>query len=422
MTGALGIDGNRVENGIRHLGGEEPAPDELIELILIGGQALPHPLRLQLHMGGADGFVGILSAGLGFEYMVAAVVVVLAVAGTDKVGGCVHGFVGKPQRIGTHIGDEARGALAGDFHAFIELLGHHHGLLGGEAQLPGGLLLQGGGGKGRGGGTLLFRLLHVGDGKLLPGDIGDDSVCLFLIFQLPLFGTAVVVSHKGAGLAHPVEGYVQGPVLFRLEGPDLVLPVHNQSGGHGLNTARGQTPPHLLPQQRGQFVANDSVQNPACLLGIHQTIVNISGMLDRILHYLFRNFIKGHPLGLVVGQIQKLLQVPGNGFALPVRVGCEVDGVSLGGIGLEFFNERLLAPDGDILGSEIMLDVHAHFALGQVPQVAHAGLDGVAGAKILPDGLCLGGRLHDHKIVRLTHILIILRFIALSIFAFQADA
>ena len=86
------------------------------------------------------------------------------------------------------------------------------------------------------------------------------------------------------------------------------------------------------------------------------------------------------------------------------------------------FNERLLAPDGDILGSEIMLDVHAHFALGQVPQVAHAGLDGVAGAKILPDGLCLGGRLHDHKIVRLTHILIILRFIALSIFAFQADA
>ena len=114
-------------------------------------------------------------------------------------------------------------------------------------------------------------------------------------------------------------------------------------------------------------------------------------MLDRILHYLFRNFVKGHPLGLAVRQIQKLLQVPGNRLALPIRVGCEVDGFRLGGIRLQFLNQTLLAPHRNILGREIMLDIHAHFALGQIPQVAHTGLDGVAGAKILPDGFCFGG-------------------------------
>ena len=141
VSGAFTVDGNRVKHGVCHLGGKEAAPDELIQLILVGGQAPLHPFRLQLHMGGADGFVGILRPGPGLEDVVTAVIIVLPVAVANKVGGSVHGFVGQSQRVGTHIGDEARGALAGDFHAFVELLGHHHGLLGGEAQLPGGLLL-----------------------------------------------------------------------------------------------------------------------------------------------------------------------------------------------------------------------------------------------------------------------------------------
>ena len=143
-------------------------------------------------------------------------------------------------------------------------------------------------------------------------------------------------------------------------------------------------------------------------------------MLDRILHYLFRNLIEGHPLGFAVGQSQKLLQVPGNGLALPIRVGCEIDGVRLGGFRLQLLDEGFLAPHRNILGGKIMLDIHAHFALGQVPQVAHAGLDGVAGAEVLSDGLCFGGGLHDHKIVGLTHILKILRFVTLKKFAFPA--
>ena len=114
-------------------------------------------------------------------------------------------------------------------------------------------------------------------------------------------------------------------------------------------------------------------------------------MLDRILHYLFRNFIESHPLSLFIGQVQKFLQVPGNGFPLTVRVGCEVDGIRLGGFRFQLLDEGFLAPDRNILGSKIMLDVHAHFALGQVPQMAHAGLDGIAGAKVLADGFCFGG-------------------------------
>ena len=411
MSGALGVDGHGVKNGVCHLGGQEPAPDQLIKLILVGVQAALHPLRLQLHMGWTNGLVGVLGTGLGLELMMSAVIILASVPAADKIRSGIHGFLGKPQRIGTHIGDQACGALSGDLHAFIELLGHHHGLLGGEAQLPGGLLLQSRSSKGRGGGTLLLRLLHVGDGEFLPGNVPDDTIGLLFVFQLPLFGAAVVMGHKGAGLAHPVQGHVQRPVLLGLEGTDLVLPIHHHPGSHGLDTTGGQPPAYLLPQQRRQLIANDSVQNAAGLLGVHQIIVNVPGMLDRILHYLLRNFVKRDPLSLPVRQIQKLLQMPGNGLSLPVRVGRQVHGVRLGGVRLQLLDESFLAPDGDILGGEIVLQVYAHFALGQIPQVSHTGLDGISGTQIPSDGLCFRGGLHDHKIVRLSHMIKILRFV-----------
>ena len=83
------------------------------------------------------------------------------------------------------------------------------------------------------------------------------------------------------------------------------------------------------------------------------------------------------PVGFLIGKAQKLLQVPGNGLSLPVRVRCKIDRIRIGCGGFQFLDKGFLSPDGDILGRKVVLQVHAHFAFGQVPQMAHAGLYGV---------------------------------------------
>ena len=74
-------------------------------------------------------------------------------------------------------------------YAFVQLLGDHHGLFRREAQLPGRLLLQGGGGEGRGGIALLLRFFDVGNVEFLPVDVADHGKGISLVFQLPLLSS-----------------------------------------------------------------------------------------------------------------------------------------------------------------------------------------------------------------------------------------
>ncbi len=67
MTAALGIDGHRIIYGICHLCGQKTAPDELVEPVLLLAQGGLNLLRVQLHMGGTDGLVGVLGPRLGFK-------------------------------------------------------------------------------------------------------------------------------------------------------------------------------------------------------------------------------------------------------------------------------------------------------------------------------------------------------------------
>ena len=73
-------------------------------------------------------------------------------------------------------------------------------------------------------------------------------------------------------------------------------------------------------------------------------------------------------------QLQQLLQVPGDGLPLPVRVGGEVDGVAALCRVLELMHQGLLTLDLDIVWLKIVLDVHTQRALGKIAQMAHAGL------------------------------------------------
>ena len=227
------------------------------------------------------------------------------------------------------------------------------------------------------------------------------QILLFLALAVKAGGKAAVV---------PVQNRVQQPVFLALEGLDLLLPVHHHPGGHGLDAPGGEALFHLPPQQRRELIAHDAVQDAPRLLGVHQILVDPAGMLDALGDDFLGDFVEGDALGLFLGQIQQFLEVPGDGLALAVRVGREIDGLgALGGL-FQFVNELRLIAHGDILGLEAVFDVHAHLALGQIPQVAHGGRDLIVPTQIFFNGLRLGRRLHDHKILCSCHAYCILTF------------
>ena len=409
MPGTFGINGNGIIDRIGHLGSQEPAPDQLIEPVLLLGQAVPDPFGVQLHMGGPDGFVGILGPGFGLEHMEFSVVISLAIALTDKGSGICHGLVGKPQRVGTHIGNETQGALPCHVYALIQLLGDGHGALGSHVQLPGCLLLQGRGGKGRRGRAAFFAALNTDHRKGLSGDIINDLLYLQFVFQLPLFGFTKIPGSEGTGFAQQLQQHIQSPILPGLEGPDLIFPVHHQTGSHGLNTAGAEAPTHLLPEQGGQLIAHNPVQHTPGLLGIHQVIVNISGMCNGFPHHPLGNLVEGNTAGSAVIQTQQFLQMPGDGFALPVRVRCQIHGVGLGRRFFQLGNNIFFPFDGNIFRFKLRLQVHTQGALGQIPQMAHTGLHHILGAQVFTNGLRLGGRLHNYKKGLFSHVFLHIR-------------
>ena len=188
---------------------------------------------------------------------------------------------------------------------------------------------------------------------------------------------------------------VQGPVFLGHEIGDLLLPVRHQAHGHGLDPSGGEAPADLFPQQRGQLIAHDAVQDTPGLLGVHQVLVNVPGLPDALGDHLAGDLVEGDPEGPVLRQVQQLLQMPADGLSLPVRVGGQIHGVAFLGRLLQVPDDVLLALDGPVIGLKIVFHVHAQLAFGQVPQMSHTGLHLIRRAQVLADGLGLGRGLHD---------------------------
>ena len=129
-------------------------------------------------------------------------------------------------------------------------------------------------------------------------------------------------------------------------------------------------------------------------------------MLESLLHGALRDLVEGHAadaVGLVafllllfllalVSVAQFLGQVPGDGFAFAVRVRRQIDVVRGQGQLLQLGENFLLAGNDDVFRLEIVVDIDAQRALGQVFHVAKRCFDNEAFAQILLNGLRLGGR------------------------------
>ena len=382
-----------------HLAGHKAAPDHPVELGGIAADALVHLVRGQPRHRGTDGFVGILRGGraLGLPGALVGADILFAVSVRNILLCSGDRLIGDAQAVGTHIGDQTHGAVARDVHAFVQGLGGTHGTGSRKAQTAGGLLLQGTGDKGRGGllGPLAF--FQFAHGILGTLQTLFDGTGLCLVFGQQLFAGAVGGQAGGKALVAGAQRGIHVPVFLGLEVLDLLLAVIDQPHRHALDTARRQAPAHLPPQEGAELIAHQTVEDAASLLGVEQVLINGTGIGHALLHALFGDLVKGHAVGLVGVQPQDIGQMPADGFALTVRVGCQQNAVGLLGFCLELLDELGFIFDIDVLGGVVMFHVDAQLGLRQVPDMAHAGRDLVILAQIFANGLRLCRRLHDYQ-------------------------
>ena len=399
MSAGRDLNAHAVIDGICHLAGEKTAPDQAIEPILLPGEIALDLLRCQLNVGRSDRFVRVLCALFRLKAARGGRIVVLTVAAENECPGSSQCFFAQAKRVGTHIGNETDRALAADVNALIKLLGDRHGAARRHVKLARSLLLQRGGRERRRGRTLLVRAFDALDGKDLVADLRHNIFHLLRRGRLFLFSVCAVVMGKELSLGGRIEQLcIQCPVFLRCECLDFLFTLVDHARGNRLHAPGAQAAPDFLPQKRAELIADNAVENAACLLRVNKVLVDGTRLLNALRDDLLCDLIKGHASGLFVSKTQKCLQMPGDCLALAVRVRCKIDNITFFRFLFQLLDQLALVTDRLIDRLEIVLDVHADLAFGQVTQVSHAGLDHIFLAQISLNGFRLCRRFHDHQV------------------------
>ena len=396
VAAALDVGLGDVEHRGQHLGGDEAVPDQLVELQLVALQVGGGALGREIEGGGPDRLVGVLGALLravevGFRRERA-----LAVGLGDHRPHLVEGLLRHPRRVGAHVGDQAHRAAVADLPSFVEPLGEGHGALDREAEPARRLLLQAAGDEGRPGALLRLLALDPGDPETAPLEVGDDAARLLAIVYLGLL--AVDLGQPGVErrrLAGREVGADQ-PVLLGLEGVDLGLPVADHLQRHRLHAAGGEALLDLLPQQRRQLEAHQPVEDPPRLLGVDLLVIDGARLGQGRQHRPLGDLVEGDPPHRLGVASEQLGDVPGDGLALAIRVGGEVDEGGALGRFLQLGDDLALLLEHLVAGLEARAD--AQVFLHQVADVAHRRLDGIAAAEELLERPGLGGTLDDDQV------------------------
>ena len=107
--------------------------------------------------------------------------------------------------------------------------------------------------------------------------------------------------------------------------------------------------------------------------------------------------VKLDAAGLGRVQIQGVRQVPGDGFSLAVRVGCQIDAGRVFGFLFDPRQNVAPTPNGDVFHFKIMVRVHTQLRFGQIAHMALRGLHVITLAQKFFNRLGLRGRFHDHQ-------------------------
>ena len=142
VVAALDLDLCLVIHGGRHTARHEPAPDEVVELVLVRGKVLADRVRGSVDIGRPDRLVRILRArrGLGGSRRAE---VPLAVRVLDPALDLGVGIGRDPGRVRAHVGDQPCGTFGSELDSLIQLLGHAHGGKRAHPKAAGRVLLHG---------------------------------------------------------------------------------------------------------------------------------------------------------------------------------------------------------------------------------------------------------------------------------------
>ncbi len=306
--------------------------------------------------------------------------------------------------VGPHVGDEAD-RLALDVDAFVQLLRRPHRLLGAEAELAAGLLLEGAGGEGGGRVALDPPLLDRNHGEIAGLDRCLGAHGAGFVGQVELVELAAIeMGQPGAegGTLGRLEAALDGPVFPGAEGLDLGLALADQAQRDRLHPAGRAAARQLAPQHRREGEAHQVVQRPPRQIGIDQRGIEVARMGDGVLHRPLGDLVEGdpadlHPLqGAAPGQ--HLLDMPGNRLALAIRIGCQEQPAGAlqgpGDLGDLAFAAVLRFP----VHGEILVRADRAILRRQVTHMAEAREHLVVPAKVLVDGLGLGRGFDDDDV------------------------
>ena len=339
-----------------------------------------------------------------------------------------HRLVGDADRVGAHVGDEADEPRPGDLHPFVEGLGDHHRPVRLHPQRLRRLLLELGGRERRGGLPAAQLLSNLADDEGAVLHRGAQDRGLRRVARANLLPADLHQLRRERGRRPPLQPRRQRPILLGHEGGDLLFPPADHLDRHRLHPSRRQAPTDLRPQQRGEGVPDDPVEDAARLLRVELVLVEGTGMRHPVGDPLFRDLVEKHALDrrggrfrirgsglrlLSAGRGLRLLRrpfpflprvgpdgvgdVPGDRLALPVGVGREEHGRRRPR-GIQNVPEDLLPLlDDDVRGGEAVLDVDPEAAFREVHHVSHGGKD----LEPLPEDLLyrlrLRGRLDDDQ-------------------------
>ena len=199
---------------------------------------------------------------------------------------------------------------------------------------------------------------------------------------------------KGGGCRGVGEGAVDAPPGGGVEAHPGPLALDDHAGGHALHPS-GREPGHdLAPQDRRHLVAVEPVEDPPGLLGVDQAAVEVAPLLDGAGDGLGGDLVEDHALDRDGGR-EHLEEVPGDGLALAVLVGGEIQLVGVLEQPLEIGHDRLLRGRDHVerLEPVVHVDAEAGPALalvgrrhlvgppGEVADVADGGLHDEVGAR-----------------------------------------
>ena len=141
-----------------------------------------------------------------------------------------------------------------------------------------------------------------------------------------------------------------------------------------MDAPGGKAVSDLLPEQRRHRVPDKPVDDAAGLLRVHQVLVDLARVLERLADSRGSDLVESHTAELGLGDLDHVSQMPSDRLALAVEVSREPDVIRRLGLSAEEARLLLRIVRDDVLGLE-SLEVDPELRLRKIADMPEARLD-----------------------------------------------